>query len=381
MEKAQGDASILFPKRSAIHSRVHSMIFFPRRCGRRIGCLVLCALTFLPSLLSNTPTAAIASALPRSTAEMQGVAPAAIERFIAEITKSRIGGVHSFMLVRHGCVVAERWWAPHTPETPHVLNSLTKSFVGTAVGFAIADGKLNLDDPILKFFPREAPAQPDAALASLTVRDLLRMATGHVSEKAEALLSKGFPADFVTQYLALPFAVRPGEKFHYEPAASHLLSLIVQQVTAQATQDYLQSRLFDPLAIAAPRWDQSPVGTTIGCFGLYLRTEDLAKFGQLYLQKGRWGERQLLPASWVEAATSKEIDNPKVGGDPDWTQGYGYQFWRCRHDFYRADGAGGQLCIVMPQHDAVVVVTAQTAHMKQLMEAVWNLLLPGLEKP
>ncbi|MFT3784406.1 MAG: serine hydrolase [Nibricoccus sp.] len=317
------------------------------------------------------------STLPRSTPEAQHAVPAAIDKFVAEITRSRIGGVHSFMLVRHGQVIAERWWAPYTPESPNPLYSLTKSFVGTAVGLAIGEGKLSPDDPVLKFFPADAPPQPDVALQSLTVRELLRMSTGHVWEKAESLLSDSVPNGFAQQFLALPFSSKPGEKFRYEPAASHLLSTIVQKVTGQTTQDYLQSRLFEPLGIVVSRWDKSPEGATIGSFGLYLRTEDLAKFGQLYLQKGRWCDRQLLPAAWVEAATSRQIDIYKPGGDADWIQGYGYQFWRCRYDFYRGDGARGQLCIVMPRYDAVVVLTANTKHFKELMEAVWTYLVPA----
>ena len=345
------------------------------------GIILLSALTISPGAVVAAFAADFGSALPRRTPAALGVAPVAIERFVAEIASPRIGGIHSFMLVRHGCVVAERWWAPGAPDAPHVLNSLTKSFVATAVGLAIAEGKMKLDDPILKFFPGQALARPEAALSTLSVRDLLRMATGHVAKKSDALLAEGVPADFAKRFLALPFAGRPGEIFHYEPAASHLLSMIVQQVSGQTTQEYLQSRLFDPLGIAPPRWDKSPEGHTVGSFGLYLHTEDIAKFGQLYLQKGRWGERQVLPSTWVEAATSKQIENPKSRGDADWTQGYGYQFWRCRHDFYRADGARGQFCIVMPQYDAVVVLTADTPHMKQLMEAVWDLLLPGLNNP
>ncbi len=146
----------------------------------------------------------------------------------------------------------------------------------------------------------------------------------------------------------------------------------------QKVVDYLQTRLFDPLGIPAPRWDESPEGVSLGGYGLYLRTEDIAKFGQLYLQKGKWNDQQLIPAAWVEQATSKQVSN---GSDParDWDQGYGFQFWRCRHNAYRGDGKDGQFCIVMPDQNAVVAITANTANMQSELNIVWDKLLPAFE--
>jgi CubicO group peptidase (beta-lactamase class C family) len=154
-------------------------------------------------------------------------------------------------------------------------------------------------------------------------------------------------------------------------------SAILQKVTGQSTLEYLQPRLFDPLGIAAPKWDTNPEGITLGGYGLYLKTEDIAKFGQLYLQRGIWNGKQLVPEEWIAAATSKQVSN---GSNPesDWDQGYGFQFWRCRHNAYRGDGRDGQFCVVMPSLDAVIVMTAKTGNMQSQLNVVWDELLPAI---
>jgi len=160
---------------------------------------------------------------------------------------------------------------------------------------------------------------------------------------------------------------------------TYMQSAIVQQVTGQTVLDYLTPRLFEPLGIRKPTWDASPQDISIGGYGLYLRTEDIAKFGQLYLQHGQWGGRQLIPADWIAQATRKQVDNAQApsGGNPDWRQGYGFQFWQCRHSAYRGDGKDGQFCIVLPDQDAVIAITAKTRNMQQQLDLVWKYLLPA----
>ena len=162
-----------------------------------------------------------------------------------------------------------------------------------------------------------------------------------------------------------------------------MLSAIVQKVTGKTVLDYLTPRLFKPLGIEKPTWDESPQGISIGGYGLYLRTEDIAKFGQLYLQKGRWEGKQILPAKWVAQATARQVGNGS-NPDSDWEQGYGFQFWRCRHGAYRGDGKDGQFCIVLPEQDAVISITAKSTNMQAELNIVWNRLLPafrGKEMP
>ena len=312
-----------------------------------------------------------ASPLPRSSPEAQGVSSSEVRAFV-EAADKEVDTMHSFMLVRHGQVIAEGWWKPEAADKPHVLHSLSKSFTSTAVGLAVAEGKLSIDDPVLKFFPEDAPEKPSAKLKAMRVRDLLTMSTGHQTEAK-------FKADeaWVKTFFAQPVEHKPGAHFQYNTPGTHMLSAIVRKVTGETVLDWLRPRIFDPLGIENPEWGSSPQGNTFGGWGLKIRTEDIAKFGQLYLQKGAWNGKQLVPAAWVEQATSKQVSN---GSDPekDWDQGYGFQFWRCRHGAFRGDGALGQICLVLPEQDAVVAITADTKDMQAELNVVWDKLLPAL---
>jgi len=314
-----------------------------------------------------------ARSLPRSSPEKQGISSADILDFV-ETADKQIDTMNSFMLVRHGNVVAEGWWGPYDSTTPHILYSLSKSFTSTAVGLAISEGKMSLDDQVLKFFPEDAPAEPSANLKAMRVRDLLRMATGHQSEAA--IRADGAP--WTKTFLAHPVPFKPGTHFLYNSPATYMLSAIVQKVTGMTVLDYLKPRLFEPLGIDTPTWVASPQGISAGAYGLSVRTEDIARFGQLYLQKGNWKGKQLIPSAWVEEATARQTSN---GSSPnsDWDQGYGYQFWRSRHNTYRGDGAFGQYCMVIPELDAVVAITSGVRDMQSVMNLVWTKLLPAMK--
>lgn len=333
-----------------------------------ISLFILSALlSFATASLHPEPT----SGLPRSTPERQGISSTAILDFV-ERADREIESLHSLMVVRHGAVVAEAWWSPYDAESPHVLYSLSKSFTSTAVGLAVAQGKLSLHDPVLSFFPDDAPSDPSANLKAMRVHDLLRMSTGHQTE-----MTPRPDESWVKTFLAHPVPFTPGTHFLYNTPATYMLSAIVQKVTGETVLDYLRPRLFEPLGIENPIWGTSPQGITLGGYGLSIRTEDIAKFGQLYLQKGMWNGVRLLPEAWVEAATSLQTSN---GGSPDtdWHQGYGYQFWRSRHNTYRGDGAFGQYCLVFPDQDAVIAITSGVRDMQAVMNLVWEVLLPAM---
>jgi len=313
-----------------------------------------------------------AGRLPRGRPEDHGVSSSAVLSFV-QAADERIDAMHSFMLVRHGHVVAEGWWAPYDAGTRHSLYSLTKSFTSTAVGLAVAEGHMTVDDLVLPRFPEDAPEAPGEHLKAMRVRDLLAMSTGH---HKEAPLGPDVP--WSRAFLAEPVAHKPGTFFLYNTPASYMLSAMVERAVGATVLDYLRSRLFEPLGIRDPVWLASPQGVTIGGWGLSLRTEEIARFGQLYLGKGEWQGRRLLPAAWVEAATARQVSN---GSKPesDWEQGYGFQFWRCRHGAYRADGAFGQYCIVMPEQDAVVAITSGVKDMQAVLNVVWDRLLPAIQ--
>lgn len=339
----------------------------------RTGAVVLLCL-----FVSTASWAQKSASLPRSSPEQQGISSADLLAFIEAADKD-IDTMNSFMLVRHGHVVAEGWWAPYDPDTPHVLYSLSKSFTSTAVGLAIAEGKLSLDDQVIKFFPDEAPADPSENLRAMRVRDLLRMNTGN---QTEAPIRVNFPSlqteTWAKTFLTHPVPFKPGTHFLYNSPATYMLSAIVQKVTGKTVLEYLRPRLFEPLGFKDPVWISSPQGISAGAYGLSIRTEEIARFGELYLHKGMWNGKQLIPAAWVEQATAVQTSN---GSAPtsDWDQGYGYQFWRSRHNSFRGDGAFGQYCMVIPELDAVVAITSGVRNMQQVMNLVWDKLLPAMK--
>lgn len=314
-------------------------------------------------------------ALPRSTPEAQGVRSRGLKTLIDAL--DRIEEVHSLMVVRRGHVVAEGWWRPYT-DRRHLLFSLTKSFTSTAVGLAVAEGRLGLEDPVVKFFPGVAPARPSRHLAALTVRHLLTMTTGRLTDSMEDCIHHP-SGDWVKGFFRRPWLQAPGEPFVYDTGASHVLGAIVAQVTGQDLRDYLGPRLFEPLGFETPLWEVDPQGRRTGGFGLSLKTEEIARFGQLLLQKGQWEGKTILSPEWVALATSKQVDNNRFApsDNPNWSRGYGFQFWQSVHGF-RGDGAFGQYCLVVPEHELVVAITSGVDDMGAVLDAVWTHLVPAL---
>lgn len=321
------------------------------------------------------------SSLPRSTPEAEGVSSAGLITFLDSAAADR-HEFHSIMIIRHGKVVAEGWWAPYRPELRHTLYSTSKSFTSTAVGFAVTEKLLTVDDSVVSFFPDQVPGTVSPFLAQMTVKDLLTMSAGQAPDPTGKISSSS--GEWVKDFLATPVLKEPGTEFLYNSMATFMLSAIVQKVTGEKLADYLRPRLFEPLGIEGYDWEESPEGINAGGWGLRVRTEDMAKFGLLYLQKGMWNGRQIIPAAWVEEATTFKIDQspgalPEVRARSEWMQGYCYQFWRCRHNSYRADGAFGQYIIVIPEKDAVVAITCETPDMQDEINLVWDFILPALK--
>lgn len=322
-------------------------------------------------------SSSLGSDLPRATPESQGVASSAVLQFI-ESLESQIHEIHSFMLLRHGKVVADGWWSPYGHKHPHMLFSLSKSFTSTAVGLAVTEGHFSIDDPVLSFFPEETPVDPSDLLAGMRVRHLLSMGTGQAVDTWSVMVDRP-DGNWIRGFFSVPVLHTPGTHFVYNTGATYILSAIVQKTTGMKLADYLQPRLFALLGIESASWQESPQGITAGGIGLSIKTEDIAKFGQLYLQKGMWQGRQILPEAWVEAASSSQIANSD-GVQIDWSQGYGYQFWRCRHGAYRGDGVFGQYCVIMPEQDAVLAITSgiDVFEMQQPLNLIWEILIPAM---
>jgi CubicO group peptidase (beta-lactamase class C family) len=368
--------------------------------------------------------------LPRSTPELQGVDSAHLGELLKVIT-AQIHDVHSIMVLRHGHVILEGWRSPFAPEIPHQLFSLSKSFTATAVGIAVAEGLLSVDDLVTALLPDDLPDVVSDHLAVLTVEHLLTMTTGHaldtiggprisasvsvdsmqhvsLEEDTGASANGGanggandssdagnWGDNWAREILAIPLEFAPGTQFVYNSGATYLLAAILTKITGERLLDYLTPRLFGPLGIAGATWQQCPRGIDIGAYGLSLTTEDVAAFGQLYLQNGLWRGQQLVPSAWVHAASAAQVRNdspapsplarspltptkPTAEVFPDKIQGYGYQFWRGLHNSYRGDGAFGQYCIVAPDHDVVVVYTSGVLDMQALLALTWEHLIPAI---
>ena len=297
--------------------------------------------------------------------------------------------LHSIMILQHGKVVKEQWLGEGDRHTPHVLNSVSKTFTATAIGFAVAEGKLKVTDKVISFFPDQLPAEVSPYLKELEIRHLLTMSSGHDVDPTALVRQKGNEkADWAKLFLSAPLVHKPGTYFVYNSLGTYMLSAIIQKVTGEKVINYLYPRLFRPLGIVGATWEESPQGVNCGGWGLYLKTEDLAKMGQFFLQKGKWNDKQLLPESWIEEATTSKIASLPAGmrpenlkmkpKDSDWLQGYGYQMWRCRHNAVRADGANGQYIIILPEQDAVIAMTANIGDMQAEINLIWKYILPAL---
>ncbi|MDN3548589.1 serine hydrolase domain-containing protein [Mucilaginibacter aquaedulcis] len=348
-----------------------------KRCKKQLFVVGLCLLLF-----NNTLYAQKSNAFSTSTPEAEGVSAAGIDSFLTAASKSN-HEFHSFMFLRHGKVIAQGWWNPYKPDLRHSLYSCSKSFTSTAIGFAVSEKRLSVNDKVVSFFPGSLPDTIKPYLAGLTVKDLLTMSVGQAADPTFAIASK--QDDWVKSFLALSIANKPGSVFLYNSMATFMLSAIVQKVTGQKVVDYLKPRLFDPLGIKGIDWEINKQGINTGGWGLRVKTEDMAKLGQLYLQKGAWNGKQLLPKEWVEEATTFKIDQaPGVAqskrDSSDWMQGYCYQFWRCRNNAFRADGAFGQYIVVMPDQDAVIAITSETSNMQEELNLVWKYLLPAIHQ-
>jgi CubicO group peptidase (beta-lactamase class C family) len=317
--------------------------------------------------------------LPRSIPEQEGVSSSGIIDFLNAIDTGR-QEIHSFMFLRHGKVIAEGWWDPFGPEYKHLLYSASKTFTATAIGLAVSENRLKLSDKVVSFFPYSMPDTIGNSMKELTVGNLLTMSVG----QDPAAMGAGAEEDWIAAFLKNEPVHKPGTVFKYNNMATFMLSAIIQQVTGETLFDYLRPRIFDPLSIHGIDWDKNPQGINLGMIGLRLRTEDLAKFGQLLIQNGKWNNRQLIPETWVKEATSFKIEsndpsNKTPKDKNDWAQGYCYQMWRGRNNSVRLDGMAGQFVILFPDKDAIVVLTANARNTQEELNLVHNYLFPSIK--
>lgn len=332
------------------------------------------------------------TSLPLSSPSAHGVAASGIAAYLDALEHAGIE-MHSLMVLRHGEVLAQGWWAPFEPDRRHLMYSLSKSFTSMAAGIAWREDAFDLDDLVIDLLPELLPDEPGVALDErfrrLRVRHVLSMATGHEQDPIDAgwriaLARDEAAPDLARALFTIPPEREPGTLFTYNQLATHAVARIVERHAGTRLLDYLRPRLFEPLGITDPAWFGAG-GHDLGYSGLHTHTPASAALGQLLLQRGRWGETQLVPAEWIDEATRVQQRNdppeytvePGISLSPDWRLGYGFQFWIGQHGF-RGDGAYGQFCLVLPDEDAVVVTTACTVDMSLELQLAYEHLLPAL---
>ncbi|NUS79947.1 MAG: beta-lactamase family protein [Streptomyces sp.] len=313
--------------------------------------------------------------LSTSTPSAEGVDASGVHALLDALETSPDIEPHSLMILRHGKVVASGWWAPYTADRRHLLYSLSKSFTATAAAFAVAEGLLRLDDPVISYFPEFDADITDPRSRAMLVRHITTMASGHAAETHERALETD-REEPVRGFLLLPPDGDPGTVFAYNQPTTYTLAAILQRVTGQSLTDYLRPRLFDPIGIGDVAWLAGRTGRQLGYSGLHATTDAIARLGQLHLQGGIWEGERVLPEGWVEEATRSHIASGDETWSADWRLGYGYQFWMSRYG-YRGDGAYGQYCLVLPEQDAVVAITGATDQMQAVLDLVWRHLIPA----
>ncbi|MEZ0114563.1 CubicO group peptidase (beta-lactamase class C family) [Catenulispora sp. EB89] len=322
------------------------------------------------------------TALPRSAPSAQATDAGGVVAFLDAV--EGVSGIepHSIMLLRRGRVIAEGWWSPYHPGGVQQIYSLSKSFTATAAGFAWAEGLLDLDAPVVSYFPELDADITDPRSRSILVRHVASMSAGHTSEQWDRALAAD-REEPVRGFLLEPPDGTPGVTFAYSQSTTYALGAIIQRQSGQSLIEYLRPRLFEPLGIGEAFWFRHPAaGRDLGFAGLHVTTDAIARLGQLYLQNGVWEGQRLLAPEWVAEATRAQVDNSNGSGsdaDSDWAQGYGFQFWMSRHG-YRGDGAFGQLCVVLPEQDVVLAMTTEAVAMHLILEAAWTHLLPAFDR-
>lgn len=293
-----------------------------------------------------------------------------LEPFIKSVEDITMCGI---MVIKNGEEIAKYHWEPEMRMNQY---SASKSFTSAAVGIAIDEGLLKLEDKVIDFFPESVPKNVSSELKSLTVKHLLTMSVGH----GEAfLMGTQRPLmkekDWVKFSLSRSFEYKPGTKFLYSNVGPYLAGMIVQRRAGCDLVEYLMPRLFEPLDILRPTWECDPMGNTFGAGGLFLTINGLSKFSQLYLQHGEWNGKQLIPKEWVEATAKPQID---TGRDNKHSNAYSYLFWHGLNHSYRADGKYGQYGIVLPEKNAVIAINAYNRTNEDILDLVWKYLYPRI---
>ena len=333
--------------------------------------------------------------------DVAGVPSGAVLRVLSRIADRGLN-THSLLISHRGILAFEGYWEPYTPQTSHRLYSASKSYVSVAIGALIDDGALCLTDRLVDHFPDKVPDGVHPYVAAMTVEDLLTMRTAHRSTTYKRVDEP----DWVRTFFTVPPDRVPGTVFSYDTSATVVLTSLVERLSGQRLPQYLMERVLDPIGVkdpvtalvspagttaeqraGRPTWremDGNPHGVTHGGSGLFATPRDFLRFAQLCLQQGSWGGQQVVSAEYMAAATGYQTSTAHTAGYlPDSRCGYGYQFWRTRHNGFSARGMGGQIALCLPDQELVVVTTGdnqgRTGTEQAFFDAIWDELLPALD--
>ncbi len=301
------------------------------------------------------------SPVQRSTPEAQGVSSEYLCDFLNELQSDSTLDMHSVTVARNGKIICEGSFGAYDKNVWTVVHSLSKSVTGMAIGMLIDEGKLSLDDVVVKIFEKNAFSLNSIKSLlgkNITVRHLLTMTSGVTFNEAGVIVE----TDWIKSFFESTIKTEPGKEFNYNSLNTYMLSAIVCEITGMSLTDYLKPRLFDPLGIKNFYWQVCPKGIEAGGWGLHLLPDDILKLGQLYLQKGKWDGKQLVPESWIEESCKAHIITDGENGDYD----YGYQVW-CGKDVnsFLFNGMFGQNMLAFPDTNTIVVTTAGNTEMFQ----------------
>ena len=316
------------------------------------------------------PNLEIQQRFPRATPESQGITSEQMISLVRGLKNAKEADIHHLMAVRNGYVICECDYAPYRKDIWHVTYSMCKSITGMAIGLLIQEGRLQLQDNLYTIFEKRLNPLQKIFRPVVTIENLLTMTSAVAFNEAGAISGD----DWVGAYLSAPVRGTPGTVFEYNSMNTYMLSAVVTELTGMTLLDYLKPRLLEPLGIDNVMWETCPKGITKGGWGLFLCLEDMAKLGQLYLQKGKWKGRQIIPEHWVEISASKQI-NSSPG-----TYGYGNQIWmEARPDSFEFNGMLGQNVVIYPDMNLILAFNAGSSELNQdciLLEIVRSIFPP-----
>ena len=349
--------------------------------------LILCLCLLAAGCDSPQATAAPGSDIPwptdgwqTSTPENQGMESGRLAE-MQEAIQAQNFGLHSLLVIRHGVIISETYYAGYEAETRHELYSVTKSFIGTLVGIALEQGLISgLDARVPDFYPGSIFENPDPRKDSMTVQDLLSMRSGLTWEEGDAAYMAMYNSQsWILYVLNLPMATEPGTEFVYCSGCSHVLSGILYQVAGQDVRKFADENLLGALGITDYGWDVDRQGIHLGGWGMQLTPRDMAKLGYLYLHEGVWDGQQLVPREWIRQSVQPRVE-------VDEGTAYGFQWW-VFPDFpgtekgaYSALGHAGQTIFVLPELDLLVVTTAQVEGHEAIYRLIADYVIPAVKE-